>query len=90
MFRVIANSDSGKTRKLLEECARNHGVFICAHPDRVVEKCNAYGINYNDIKAVYGYDNFDADGQVIYIDEMEKFLKYGLRLNVNGYSQTID
>ena len=45
MFKVIDGPDTGKTRKLLKECVDNKGVFICKHPERVPEKCFAYGID---------------------------------------------
>lgn len=41
---IIDKVDSGKTRKLLNACSQADGLFICAHPERVLDKCNAYGI----------------------------------------------
>lgn len=96
MYRMIDKRDSGKTRKLLEECASNHGVFVCRHPNKVRDKCEAYGINYYDIVDVLGYDDYylakNDYGNLnpkYYIDELELFvqLKY-LDGKLGGYSIT--
>lgn len=82
MYRVIDGNDTGKTRKLLTECGTK-GIFVCAHPERVFDKCRAY--NIPAVKAV-GYDDFiyllvegqlynKDDDRPIYIDELEKFVK---------------
>ena len=44
MIAIIDKVDSGKTRKLLNACSQADGLFICAHPERVLDKCKAYGI----------------------------------------------
>ena len=91
MFRVIDRSDTGKTRKLLEECSKNHGLFVCAHPERVFDKCVAYGID--PVNATSYYEYIDTYEKVViknvYIDELEKFLKTLSGNNINGYSITI-
>lgn len=83
MYRVIDGSDTGKTKKLLTICGEK-GLFVCAHPRRTNEKCDAYGIPR--VKSL-GYDEFLAkmienemyntnDNTPIYIDELEKFVNY--------------
>ena len=54
MYKVIDGNDTGKTRKLLTECGAD-GIFVCAHPERVFDKCRAYGIQ--PVKAI-GYNDF--------------------------------
>ena len=46
MIRIVDGRDTGKTKKLLEECSRTGGIYVCAHPERVLEKCRAYGLDY--------------------------------------------
>ena len=58
MYRVIDKRDTGKTRKLLEECAYSGGVFVCKHPDNIRSKCIAYGIDFSRIQYVYSYEDF--------------------------------
>lgn len=92
MFRVIDKPDSGKTRKLLEQCAKDKGLFVCAHPERVYDKCRAYGI---DLVAACTYEQFIYDLQYddwdkVYIDEVDKFLREYKRGKVRGYSMTVD
>ena len=86
MFRVIDKKDTGKTRKLLEECSKNNGLFICEHPEKVLDKCKAYGIELNFTYA--GYDkSFKNITRPIYIDELEKYVLYNSRKsNISGYS----
>ena len=94
MYRVIDKRDTGKTRKLLEECAYNHGVFVCKHPHKVKDKCLAYGINYSDIVEVLGYDaylmraSFKEPHPEIYVDELELFVKHCMEGKLGGYTLT--
>ena len=44
MIAIIDKVDSGKTRKLLNACSQVDGLFICAHPERALDKCKAYDI----------------------------------------------
>jgi len=96
MYRVIAGNDTGKTKKLLTECGAD-GIFVCAHPDRIYEKCRAYGIP--PVKAI-GYDDFkylliegelynENDDRPVYIDELEKFVNYCVPY-LAGYTLTND
>ena len=95
MFRVIGNVDTGKTRKLLEECARNNGVFVCKHPERIAEKCYAYGIDISNIKNTMNYaDYIDSLYSLgvsdnIYIDELDSFLNV-FEDSIKGYSITVE
>lgn len=94
MYRVIDQRDSGKTRKLLEECAKNKGIFICTHPDNVVYKCLSYGVDPSDVVAT-SYDDYHnvvrgVYGDCpVYVDEIEKLLKYVIP-SLKGYSLTIE
>ena len=90
MYRVVDGKDTGKTRKLLEECSKNHGLFICAHPERVLEKCHAYGIDTNFTYA--GYDrSLKHVTKQVYIDELEKYVLHNLRgAELAGYSLSLE
>lgn len=83
MYRVIDGNCTGKTKKLLIECGKDpNGLFVCAHPERVKSKCDAYGI---PVVNAIGYEKWieivrkDGTGMIpqafnIYIDELEKFV----------------
>ena len=76
MIAIIDKVDSGKTRKLLNACSQVDGLFICAHPERVLDKCEAY-----DIKPVRSAsfsqitDIIDKEDS-IYIDDIDKLVKF--------------
>lgn len=75
---IIDKVDSGKTRKLLDACSQADGLFICAHPERVLDKCKAY-----DIKPVRSA-SFSQAVELIkeekddkfYIDDVDKLISY--------------
>lgn len=92
MFRVIDKSDSGKTRKLLEECSKNNGLFVCSHPDRIYSKCLAYGVDQVNACGYtqYIYDKSFKEYKVVYIDDLDKFL-YELSIGaIRGYVITVE
>ena len=95
MYRVIDVNDSGKTKRLLEECSYKNGIFVCNHPERVLDKCLAYNIDFNKIKSVYGYSEFIKKSKYlslddeVYIDDLEKFIKEAYGDRVHGYSLTV-
>ena len=73
---IIDKVDSGKTRKLLNACSQVDGLFICAHPERVLDKCKAY-----DIKPVRSasfsqvVDLVEKDDK-FYIDDVDKLINF--------------
>lgn len=96
MYRVVAGNDTGKTKKLLTECGPT-GLFVCAHPERVGDKCKAYNI---PLVTAVGYDELIDrlkvediynmnDNVPIYIDEIEKFVNYAFPY-LAGYTLTVD
>ena len=75
---IIDEVDSGKTRKLLNACSQVDGLFICAHPERVFDKCKAY-----DIKPVRSASFSQAVDLVkeekddkLYIDDVDKLINF--------------
>lgn len=96
MYRVIAGNDTGKTRKLLTECG-TEGLFVCAHPERIANKCKAYNIpvvkaiDYEElINRIKVEDLYNmSDEEPIYIDELEKFVNYAFPY-LAGYTLTND
>lgn len=95
MVKFIDARDSGKTRKLLSSCCEDpKALFVCAHPQRVGDKCRAYGIPY--VEAI-GYDDYInavkdkssyLEGRHIYIDEIERFVNCFSK--IDGYSLSLD
>lgn len=94
MYRVIDGNNTGKTFRLLQECGRNNGLYVCEHPERAGEKCAAYGL---PIVRAIGFDDWeriarDETGAIdlsmdIYIDELEKFVKFFIPY-LKGYTLT--
>ena len=75
---IIDSVDSGKTRKLLNACSQADGLFICAHPERVLDKCKAY-----DIKPVRSASFSQAVDLIreekddkFYIDDVDKLINF--------------
>lgn len=78
MLAIIDKVDSGKTRKLLNACSQVDGLFICAHPERVLDKCKAY-----DIKPVRSASFSQAVDLIkeekddkFYIDDVDKLINF--------------
>ena len=78
MLAIIDKVDSGKTRRLLRMCSLTDGLFICAHPERVLDKCKAY-----DIKPVRSTSFSQAVDLIkeekedkFYIDDVDKLVKF--------------
>lgn len=93
MIRIIDKRDTGKTKKLLEECSKEGGIFICKHPERLLDKCFVYDIPISNI-IPYGYDEVlklvkRKTNKNIYIDELEEFLNFLFDNKLAGYSKTI-
>ena len=97
MYRIIDGNNTGKTRKLLEECSRKNGIFVCAHPERVPEKCAAYGlpiveaISYEEWYRVakMGHGRPIDISKDVYIDEIGKFVREFVPF-LKGYTLTTD
>lgn len=93
MIRIIDKRDTGKTKKLLEECSKEGGIFICKHPERILDKCFVYDILFSNITPC-GYDEAlklikRKTDKNIYIDELEEFLNFLFNNKLSGYSKTI-
>ena len=78
MLAIIDKVDSGKTRRLLNACSQADGLFICAHPERVLDKCKAY-----DIKPVRSASFLQAVDLIkeekddkFYIDDVDKLINF--------------
>ena len=76
MIAIIDKVDSGKTRKLLKMCSLANGLFICAHPEKVLDKCKAYDINpVKSASFAQIPDLLDKEDDV-YIDDIDKLVKF--------------
>ena len=77
MLAIIDKVDSGKTRKLLKMCSLANGLFICAHPEKVLDKCKAYDIKPAVRSASFAQvqDLLDKEDS-IYIDDIDKLVKF--------------
>ena len=54
MIEIIDEKNTGKTRKLMEACAKANGIFVCANPYAAREKAKAYGIF-----GIQGYSDYN-------------------------------
>ena len=87
MIRIIEEKNSGKTRKLMEECAKKNGTFVSANPYSAREKAHAYGIV--GITHFISYEQFTNDVYAhtnYYIDEIENLFKN----RVKGYTISLE
>ena len=76
MIAIIDKVDSGKTRKLLNACSQVDGLFICAHPERVLDKCKAYGIRPVRSASFSQIPDITDKEDSIYIDDIDKLVKF--------------
>lgn len=89
MVKFIRGKDTGKTKELLKACAEVDGLFVCKHPERVDDKCRAYGLPL--VRAI-GYEMLnlvDTENENIFIDEAGELLKYNYP-TLKGYSLTVE
>ena len=76
MIAIIDKVDSGKTRKLLNACSQVDGLFICAHPERVLDKCNAYEIKSVRSSSFSQVVDLIEKEDKFYIDDVDKLINF--------------
>ena len=78
MLAIIDKVDSGKTRKLLNACSQVDDLFICAHPERVLDKCKAYNIKpVRSASFSQAVDLIKEEKEdKFYIDDVDKLVKF--------------
>ena len=76
MIAIIDKVDSGKTRKLLNACSQVDGLFICAHPERVLDKCKAYGIKPVRSASFSQVVDLIEKEDKFYIDDVDKLINF--------------
>ena len=76
MLAIIDKVDSGKTRKLLNACSQVDGLFICAHPERVLDKCNAYEIKSVRSSSFSQVVDLIEKEDKFYIDDVDKLINF--------------
>lgn len=89
MFRIIDEPGTGKTLKLMEECNKNKGIFVCRNVEKALYIALENG--FSDI-TFYSYDVFDFNylyNKPVYIDELTKFIQFKVR-DFNGYTEIIN
>lgn len=85
MIKIERLANTGKTQKLLEECSKNNGIFVCKNEIHAIDKCGMYEIapismtimNYEDYIACVMGSVFDENDK-IYIDELGDLIKEAL------------
>lgn len=88
MFRIIDSRGTGKTGRLLLLAKEHNALFVCANPDAMRVKANAYGIDGIQFVSYYDYilKKYDTDKENIVIDELEVLLKHMLSGHLIGYT----
>ena len=76
MLAIIDKVDSGKTRRLLRMCSLTDGLFICAHTERVLDKCKAYDIKPVRSASFSQITDIINKEDDIYIDDIDKLVKF--------------
>ncbi len=89
MYRIIDGRGTGKTSRLMLLAKENNAIIVCGNPKAMEQKAHAYGIVGIDF---YSYSdllnhNLTNEHRPIYIDEIERFIKY-VDPYINGYSLT--
>ena len=89
MYQVIDVRGSGKTNRLMLLAKENNGVLVCANPNAMASKAQAYGLTGFDIISYSDYFNHNYEyGNIVFIDELDTCVK-SLGNILNGYSLTI-
>lgn len=92
MYRIIDGRGTGKTSRLLLLAKENNGIVVCKDPEKLREKAYIYGVtgidfvSYNDYyEYLAGYGGALFHNRLIFIDELDLFLKY-YDSNIQGYT----
>lgn len=89
MIKIIDRPSSGKTKKLIEYCAKENAALVCGNPDAMMVKAHSYGM---DIKAISYLDFLQTSEYNLnnaYLDDIDEFLKY-IGCNVKGFAGNIE
>lgn len=97
MIKIIDKKCKGKTGRLLLLTKEHNGIVVCANPDKIKAKAHNYGIVGIDavsyveyIEFLKGYGNaLLASGRLIFIDEIDEFLKH-CDIDIKGYTLSED
>lgn len=82
----IGKSDSGKTRKMLEEAEKNKAVVICKYPKAMQIKAYEYGLRGIEFA---GYDEIGIVlGDKIVIDEIGDFFSSYFGVDLDSFTMT--
>jgi len=91
---IIRGRDTGKTRAILEECSKDpKSIIVCKHPERIADKCMAYGlptvraIGYEDLSNFQDLQPNDSEHDHFYIDELDEYVKHTI-YDLCGYTLT--
>ena len=106
MYRIIEDSCTGKTRRLMEEAYNNNGIFVCQNAEHMRVKANAYGLHgltivsfrefIDDIMPHIAYSDVTVrgykhpNGGDIYVDELEGLVNFICLNKFKGYTITKD
>lgn len=75
--KIIREPGTGKTKELMQMCANEGATLVCANPEAMYVKADAY--NLPDIRII-SYDDYlrnssNLDGKLYYLDDIDEFLE---------------
>ena len=76
MYRIIDKKGAGKTSRLMLLAKEVQGIIVCSNPLKLREKAHCYGITGLDFISYEDYLNGGFESKPIFIDELDKFLKF--------------
>lgn len=88
MVRIIDKRGCGKSSRLMLMAKENNAIIACSSPNAMHQKANAYGIVGLTFISYYDFYNHNyEDGSLVYVDEIEGYLRF-LHPDFGGYSLT--
>ena len=92
MIKIIGNSSTGKTGRLLLLAKENDAIIVCKDVEHMRQRAHKYGLNGIEF---ISYDDYITYSKVriykkpIYIDNLSEFLR-ALDTNIESYTETYE
>ena len=83
--KIIREPGSGKTKELMILCLRDKATLVCANPDAMYVKADAYGLSNIHIISYEDYlRTSNLESNKYYLDDIDEFLKK-IGCNILGF-----
>ena len=87
---IVNTSDSGKTRKMLEEAKKSGAVVVCKYPLNMQNKANAYGLPNLQFMSYDEFNDGSVDAEKVAIDEIGDFIAYIYGAKLDSFTMTVE